>query len=87
VDFHGRELTATDVTFLPTPVQRPRPPVWIGCNWPARPPLRRAARWDGLAPMVGSIQAAGATWWLEGFRPRPGEYAAALSRIAAGPPR
>jgi alkanesulfonate monooxygenase SsuD/methylene tetrahydromethanopterin reductase-like flavin-dependent oxidoreductase (luciferase family) len=139
VDFHGREVTAADVTFLPTPVQRPRPPVWIGCNWPARPPLRRAARWDGLAPMVvnprdgaleptpaivaeiaaavgdlrdgtglfdvvitgrtsaeekaaaidlvGSIQAAGATWWLEGFRPRPGEYAAALSRIAAGPPR
>jgi alkanesulfonate monooxygenase SsuD/methylene tetrahydromethanopterin reductase-like flavin-dependent oxidoreductase (luciferase family) len=52
VDFHGREVTAADVTFLPTPVQRPRPPVWIGCNWPARPPLRRAARWDGVAPMV-----------------------------------
>ncbi|RAY15055.1 LLM class flavin-dependent oxidoreductase [Actinomadura craniellae] len=139
VDFHGEHLTAADVTFHPTPVQRPRPPVWIGCNWPNRPPLRRAARWDGVAPMVfnpqdgsweptpevvaeivatvaehrtgtgpfdvvitgrtppedtaaaqdtvGSIAAAGATWWLEGFRPQPGEHDAALRRIEAGPPR
>ncbi|MBE1537704.1 hypothetical protein [Actinomadura algeriensis] len=30
---------------------------------------------------------AGATWRLEGHRPAPGEYAAALRRIEAGPPR
>ena len=138
VDFHGEHLTAADVTFQPTPVQRPRPPIWIGCNWPSRRPLRRAARWDGVVPMVvgpdGSwaptaavveeivatigkqrdstdpfdvvmtgrteaeqpaaardtvepLAAAGATWWLEGFRPQPGEYDAALRRIEAGPPR
>jgi hypothetical protein len=40
-----------NVTFLPTPVQRPRVPVWIGGNWPARPPMRRAARWDGAFPI------------------------------------
>jgi hypothetical protein len=34
---------------------------------------------------VAAIEAAGATWWLEGFRPAPGEYAAALRRIEAGP--
>ncbi|ADP80647.1 Luciferase-like, subgroup [Pseudofrankia inefficax] len=195
VDFRGEQITALDVTFQPTPVQRPRPPVWIGCNWPARRPLRRAARWDGVVPMVvgpedgswnptpavvteivaavreqrtstgagidsgpgigpgigpdhgpgrgpragsgmgpgidpsagpgivpgtdpgtdpgldpstdtfdvvitgrtrpdqpaearetvESIGAAGATWWLEGFRPAPDEYAAALRRIEAGP--
>ncbi len=139
VDFHGEQLTAAGVTFQPTPVQRPRPPVWIGCDWPSRRPLRRAARWDGVAPMIinpqdgsfaptpatvaeitaaagelrtsgdpfdvvitgrtpagdpaaaadqaGQAGAAGATWWLEGFRPGPGEYAAALARIEAGPPR
>lgn len=139
VDFHGAWLTAVDVTFRPTPVRRPRPPVWIGCNWPNRLPLRRAAQWDGVVPQVinpvdgswqatpdvvteildivgeqrGSaeafdvvitgrtpaerptaarqavepIAAAGATWWLEGFRPQPGQYAAALRRIEAGPPR
>lgn len=139
VDFHGEQLTAADVTFRPVPVQRPRPPVWIGCNWPNRLPLRRAARWDGVVPLVLStddgswkptagvvteivtavskqrastgpfdvvitgrtppeqpaaaretvepIAAAGATWWLEGFRPQAGEHDAALRRIEAGPPR
>ena len=139
VDFHGEQLTAANVTFRPTPVQRPRPPVWTGCNWPNRLPLRRAARWDGVVPMVfnpedGSwkptaavvaeivaavgeqragtdpfdvvitgrtrpdqpaaaretvepIATAGATWWLEGFRPQAGEHDAALRRIEAGPPR
>ena len=138
VDFHGEQLTAADVTFRPTPIQRPRPPIWIACDWPHRLPLRRAARWDGVVPMVVSpedgswkptaavvteivaaigeqrtstdpfdvvitgrtspdqraaaretvepIAAAGATWWLEGFRPQAGEYAAALRRIEAGPP-
>jgi hypothetical protein len=28
------------------------PPVWIGCNWPNRRPLRRAAQWDGVAPQM-----------------------------------
>jgi alkanesulfonate monooxygenase SsuD/methylene tetrahydromethanopterin reductase-like flavin-dependent oxidoreductase (luciferase family) len=36
---------------LPTPVQRPRPPVWLGCVWPHRRPLRRAARYDGVFPV------------------------------------
>ena len=138
VDFRGEHLTAAGVTFAPAPLQRPRPPVWIGCDWPSRAPLRRAKRWDGIAPMivnprdgswsatpeavaeiaaaaregrdgdgpfdvvitgrtrtgqpaearqaVAAIAAAGATWWLEGFRPSPGEYEAAQSRIEAGPP-
>jgi alkanesulfonate monooxygenase SsuD/methylene tetrahydromethanopterin reductase-like flavin-dependent oxidoreductase (luciferase family) len=37
--------------FDPPPVQRPRIPVWIAARWPARRPLRRAARWDGLFPI------------------------------------
>jgi alkanesulfonate monooxygenase SsuD/methylene tetrahydromethanopterin reductase-like flavin-dependent oxidoreductase (luciferase family) len=35
----------------PPTVQRPRIPVWIAARWPARRPLRRAARWDGLFPI------------------------------------
>lgn len=138
VTYRGTHLSATDVTFQPTPLQRPRPPVWIGCNWPNQRPLRRAARWDGVAPMIvdetgmmaptpervatmlatierhrtsdapfdtvitgrtspdrsaaelaniAEIEAAGATWWLEGFYPAPGEYAAALRTAEVGPPR
>jgi alkanesulfonate monooxygenase SsuD/methylene tetrahydromethanopterin reductase-like flavin-dependent oxidoreductase (luciferase family) len=36
---------------LPTPLQFPRPPVWIACVWPHRKPLRRAARYDGVFPV------------------------------------
>jgi alkanesulfonate monooxygenase SsuD/methylene tetrahydromethanopterin reductase-like flavin-dependent oxidoreductase (luciferase family) len=86
VDFRGEYFTAADVTFTPTPTQRPRTPVWIGCNWPNRLPLRRAARWDGVVPQVIN-PADGATWWLEGFRPGPGEYEAAMRRADAGPPK
>ena len=31
-------------------LQEPRPPILIGCNWPAPAPMRRAARWDGAMP-------------------------------------
>ena len=25
--------------------------MWVGARWPNRPPLRRAARWDGVFPV------------------------------------
>lgn len=37
--------------FEPRPVQKPRIPVWAASRWPARKPLERAARWDGLFPI------------------------------------
>jgi alkanesulfonate monooxygenase SsuD/methylene tetrahydromethanopterin reductase-like flavin-dependent oxidoreductase (luciferase family) len=37
--------------FQPTPIQRPRIPVWVAGRWPNRRPLRRAARWDGFFPI------------------------------------
>jgi hypothetical protein len=36
------------VRMLPTPVQRPRIPVWCAGRWPNRPGFRRSARWDGV---------------------------------------
>lgn len=81
ISHRGDQLRLDRVTFLPTPVQRPRIPVWIAATWPAarqeppataarqeppapaarreplgpdarRGPLVRAARWDGVVPMV-----------------------------------
>lgn len=52
VTYHGRHVHVDDVTFLPTPVQRPRVPIWVAGVWPARRPMRRAARWDGAAPIM-----------------------------------
>jgi alkanesulfonate monooxygenase SsuD/methylene tetrahydromethanopterin reductase-like flavin-dependent oxidoreductase (luciferase family) len=54
VTHEGRHYQLRDVTLLPTPVQRPRVPVWIGGFWPARRPMRRAARWDGAVPLFDS---------------------------------
>jgi alkanesulfonate monooxygenase SsuD/methylene tetrahydromethanopterin reductase-like flavin-dependent oxidoreductase (luciferase family) len=48
--FDGDEYHMRETVFLPTPVQRPRPPVWVAAHWPNRAPLRRAARWDGVFP-------------------------------------
>ncbi len=53
VTFHGRFLTVEDVVMVPTPVQRPRVPIWVGGHWPHKPPARRAARWDGAMLTTG----------------------------------
>jgi alkanesulfonate monooxygenase SsuD/methylene tetrahydromethanopterin reductase-like flavin-dependent oxidoreductase (luciferase family) len=59
VTYRGNQITVDDVVFLPTPVQRPRVPIWVGGVWPNKAPMRRAARWDGAIPtMAGGIEAA-----------------------------
>jgi alkanesulfonate monooxygenase SsuD/methylene tetrahydromethanopterin reductase-like flavin-dependent oxidoreductase (luciferase family) len=45
--FRGRHYRVDRTVFLPVPVQRPIP-VWIAGRWPAKRPLRRAARCQGL---------------------------------------
>ena len=50
--FDGAYVRFSDVTFLPRPVQRPHPPLWVGGESP--PAMRRAARLgDGWYP-IGS---------------------------------
>ena len=46
--FEGDHYRFKPLTFRPTPVQRPRVPVWVVGAWPAERSMRRAARWDGL---------------------------------------
>jgi alkanesulfonate monooxygenase SsuD/methylene tetrahydromethanopterin reductase-like flavin-dependent oxidoreductase (luciferase family) len=58
VTYRGNQVTLDDVVFLPTPVQRPRVPVWVGGLWPNKAPMRRAARWDGAIPgTAGMVEA------------------------------
>jgi hypothetical protein len=45
--FHGRHYDVDEVTFLPPPTQRPRPPIWIGGGYPNPRAIERALRWDG----------------------------------------
>ena len=51
VSFRGRHYQVDQVAFQPTPVQRPRIPIWVAGAWPRRGPLRRAARFEGSFPL------------------------------------
>jgi alkanesulfonate monooxygenase SsuD/methylene tetrahydromethanopterin reductase-like flavin-dependent oxidoreductase (luciferase family) len=55
VTFRGEHVVVDDVAFLPTPVQRPRVPIWVAGIWPAKAPMRRAARWDGAVPILPEL--------------------------------
>lgn len=50
--YRGHHYQMAEVTFLPTPLQSPRIPIWVGGVWPNLPPFRRAARYDGTFPIV-----------------------------------
>jgi alkanesulfonate monooxygenase SsuD/methylene tetrahydromethanopterin reductase-like flavin-dependent oxidoreductase (luciferase family) len=52
VSHQGEHFQITEAVLQPTPVQRPRIPIWIAGFWPNRPPFRRAARWDGALPLA-----------------------------------
>jgi len=61
---HGKHYTvhaqlpgaSEPAAFLPTPVQQPRIPIWLAASWPHHAPFRRAARWDGVAPIKAGLQ-------------------------------
>jgi alkanesulfonate monooxygenase SsuD/methylene tetrahydromethanopterin reductase-like flavin-dependent oxidoreductase (luciferase family) len=49
--FLGEYYTVDQVTFRPRPLQQPRIPIWVAGMWPGGRPFRRAAAWDGIAPI------------------------------------
>src|SRR5262249_28345154 len=55
--YEGKHYQVRNALFTPTPIQRPRIPVWVGGFWPKRGPLRRAARYDGIfaGSMTGDL--------------------------------
>ena len=69
---HGDHYDLTDVQFTPTPLQKPRIPVWVAQMHPHSGPLKRAARWDGLVPMHETE-----------MLPRPEHVAESVEAIAA----
>ena len=54
--FEGKHFTVRDAQFLPVPLQEPRIPIWVAGTWPRKPPFRRAARFDGIFPILGNIE-------------------------------
>ena len=47
----GTAYHIKEAQFLPHPLQSPRIPIWVAGMWPAKAPLRRAARFDGVIPI------------------------------------
>lgn len=47
-DHYSFDYSFDDVQFLPTPLQRPRPPVWVSAMARNEHTLGRAGRWDGV---------------------------------------
>lgn len=48
--FAGKHYSLEPMTFLPAPVAPI--PIWVGGSWPNKRPFRRAARYDGVVPML-----------------------------------
>ncbi|MBO0812247.1 MAG: hypothetical protein J2P23_09405, partial [Microlunatus sp.] len=78
VDHDGTYYQAHDVELLPATVQQPRPPIWIGGYWPAKAPMRRAARWDGAVPLFRGAR--------HGIAPEPSEVRELVDFIAGRRP-
>ncbi|WP_419706844.1 LLM class flavin-dependent oxidoreductase [Promicromonospora sp. NFX87] len=51
VRHRGKHYVVDDITFLPTPVQERRVPVWVAGYAGRVNPMRRAARFDGYFPI------------------------------------
>ncbi|MFL5732671.1 MAG: LLM class flavin-dependent oxidoreductase [Chloroflexia bacterium] len=51
--YDGRHYKISNAIMLPRPLQQPRIPVWVAGFWPgSKAPFRRAARWDGVVPIL-----------------------------------
>jgi alkanesulfonate monooxygenase SsuD/methylene tetrahydromethanopterin reductase-like flavin-dependent oxidoreductase (luciferase family) len=50
VNYQGQHYQLAPVQFQPTPLQRPRIPIWVAGIWPHKKPFRRAAQFDGVYP-------------------------------------
>ncbi|HUP27001.1 MAG TPA: LLM class flavin-dependent oxidoreductase [Chloroflexia bacterium] len=48
--YDGKHYKIEEMTFVPTPVQHPRIPVWVVGAWPVERSMRRVLKWDGLLP-------------------------------------
>ncbi len=57
--YNGEYYKIREAQFLPTPVQSPRIPIWVAGTWPIKAPFRRAARWDGVQPIMQDPELAG----------------------------
>jgi hypothetical protein len=54
--YDGRHYQFGPMTFRPTPVQRPRIPIWVVGAWPHERSMRRTLRYDGVLAQVADAE-------------------------------
>jgi alkanesulfonate monooxygenase SsuD/methylene tetrahydromethanopterin reductase-like flavin-dependent oxidoreductase (luciferase family) len=54
--YAGQHYRFGPMTFRPTPVQRPRIPIWVVGAWPNDRSMRRALRYDGVLAQVADAE-------------------------------
>jgi alkanesulfonate monooxygenase SsuD/methylene tetrahydromethanopterin reductase-like flavin-dependent oxidoreductase (luciferase family) len=57
--YEGRHYRFEPMTFRPTPVQRPRVPIWVVGLWGSERSMRRVVRYDGYLPNLPPDQGGG----------------------------
>ncbi len=65
VHYQGEHFQVDGLNFRPQPIQQPRIPVWCAGSYPHKKPLRRAAKWDGIFPLVFEDRFLTPEEWLE----------------------
>ena len=55
VSYDGDHFELDGVGLPVTPIQEPRIPIVMGCWWPNKKPIHRAAKWDGIMPVGPSF--------------------------------
>jgi len=48
--FNGTHYHVDKLSMIPTPLQKPRIPIWLPGVWPKEKSMQRALRWDGIIP-------------------------------------
>jgi alkanesulfonate monooxygenase SsuD/methylene tetrahydromethanopterin reductase-like flavin-dependent oxidoreductase (luciferase family) len=90
--FSGRRYEVAETVFGPRPVRSSGIPVWVAGMWPNRPPFRRAARYDGVAPIradmapMGSEELAEVVAYVEQHRAELGAAEEPFDVAVGSPP-
>ncbi len=77
LSFKGEHYSVDGFKLHPTPVQKPRVPIWVAGMWPKKKPFQRAALYDGVVP-IGTRDPttfADMKEYVEKYRMSKGEYA------------
>lgn len=91
-NYEGTHYTVKDLVFQPTPVQKPRIPIWAVASWPAPKSMNRAIRWDGVVPSLRESpfeglkpsDVADIAAWIRDHRTAGGPFEIVLEGMAPG---